>query len=304
MIIEQYIEQWLSYYTNKNTVLSYRFYLTKFITFCKTNNIIWYEVTSLQIIIFKNELVCKFDNNYAKLIFTVLQKFLSEMYNLNVISNKIITVKSIKYIDKHKNYYVINLEQFTELILLIETYLIIDNIKKDTLILLLELLFYAGLRLNEALSIKINAMFYRRSGCWLEIIGKGGSRGEIPIPFKLHERIRSYCLKYKQPRLYLLLNCFNSQLPLISKTSVYNLLKLAYSSIAKYTILSLRELTPHSFRRSYATYLYEQGLDVRYIQGNLRHRNFYMTMRYIHFTDEKRYNETTLKFGKPHNLTL
>lgn len=48
-----------------------------------------------------------------------------------------------------------------------------------------------------------------------------------------------------------------------------------------------RNITPHMFRHSFATYLIEEGVDVSCVQQILGHSSIRTTQIYIHFTAQK-----------------
>ena len=59
--------------------------------------------------------------------------------------------------------------------------------------------------------------------------------------------------------------------------------------LKKYTKLAglKRNITPHMFRHSFATYLIEEGMDVSCVQQILGHSSIQITQIYIHIAAKK-----------------
>ena len=145
----------------------------------------------------------------------------------------------------------------------------ISNLKHKAL---LSLIYSCGLRVGEALNLKINDLDSDRMLISVRN-GKGEKDRMVPLASNVLKLLRTYYKQY-QPSDYL----FNGaeQGP-YSATSIRNVLKRAvYKSYIK------KNVTPHTLRHSYATHLLEKGTDLRYIQVILGHSSVKTTEIYTH----------------------
>ena len=145
----------------------------------------------------------------------------------------------------------------------------IGNLKHKAL---LSLIYSCGLRVGEALNLKINDLDSDRMLISVRN-GKGEKDRMVPLASNVLKLLRTYYKQY-QPSDYL----FNGaeQGP-YSATSIRNVLKRAvYKSYIK------KNVTPHTLRHSYATHLLEKGTDLRYIQVILGHSSVKTTEIYTH----------------------
>ena len=130
--------------------------------------------------------------------------------------------------------------------------------------LLLDFLFYSGVRINELINIKHQDW----QGNQLKIHGKGNKVRYIFLP--------EFLIKYLDPNNpdYLFLNQRGNQ---IKAEYIRWLLK---TRTAKAQIK--KKITPHTFRRSFATLLYQKGAQLMTIQRLLGHASVQTTEGYIH----------------------
>lgn len=141
----------------------------------------------------------------------------------------------------------------------------------------MSLLYGTGIRLSEALALKINCIDGDRKQL-LIIKGKGAKDRYVDIPDCLLNLLRHY-FRYYRPQLYLF-NGAEKTIP-YSATSAQHLIKKA----AKKVNLG-KKVSPHVFRHCYATHHIESGSDLIYIQKQLGHRHLKTTAKYIHLIKE------------------
>lgn len=148
----------------------------------------------------------------------------------------------------------------------------IQNLKHKTLI---STIYSCGMRISEALNIKISDIDSKRMMVRIEN-SKGNRDREVMLSQNLLMLLREYYKVYK-PKKYIFEGQKGSK---YTARSAENILKKALkdSKINKNASL-------HTLRHSYATHLIEQGTDIRIVQELLGHKNIKTTQIYTHITD-------------------
>ena len=151
--------------------------------------------------------------------------------------------------------------------------------KRDRAIL--EVLYGCGLRVSEASGLKISSLFLDQG--FIRIIGKGNKERLVPIGEMAIDALESYMEDRPAPAAknddIVFLNRFGKS---ISRVSLFKIVK-------KYTLAAgiLKEISPHTFRHSFATHLIEHGADLRVVQEMLGHENIATTQIYTHVDSSK-----------------
>ena len=159
--------------------------------------------------------------------------------------------------------------------------------KRDKAIL--EVLYGCGLRVSEAANLRISNVFLDEG--FVKIIGKGDKQRLVPLGEVAADAIRSYLPERPVPSErryedYLFLNRFGKPL---SRISIFNLVKnqAMVAGIRK-------EISPHTFRHSFATHLIENGADLRIVQEMLGHESILTTEIYTHI-DTQTWHQSVLQ---------
>lgn len=146
-----------------------------------------------------------------------------------------------------------------------------SNVKHKTLLMLI---YSAGLRIGEALRLKIGdirsdegLIYLRRS--------KGMKDRRVPLSEKMLEALRDYYTIYK-PQDYLFEGQKGGQYTSRSAARVLQ------RSAARAGID--RKVTLHTLRHSFATHLTQRGVNVQYLQEILGHNSPKTTMLYTHLS--------------------
>lgn len=142
---------------------------------------------------------------------------------------------------------------------------------------ILELLYGCGLRVSEVSSIRISDIYI--NDCFVRIVGKGDKERVVPMGEPARDAILKYLEVRPEPALpkfddILFLNKSGGQL---SRISIFNMVKkqALEAGITK-------EISPHTFRHSFATHLIEGGADLRSVQEMLGHESILTTEIYTH----------------------
>lgn len=156
---------------------------------------------------------------------------------------------------------------------------------------LLELLYGAGLRVTELVSLRLGDLPRRRLGRWetREIIvrGKGGKERLCPLGAPALLAIRNW-LDVRDDEKYGT-GSGSFLFPSRGKTGHLTRRRLAQllEDLAIKTGLSPNRVHPHALRHAYATHLLQGGADLRSVQTLLGHADIATTQIYTHvLTDE------------------
>jgi integrase/recombinase XerD len=138
------------------------------------------------------------------------------------------------------------------------------------------LCYGAGLRINEALHLKIKDIDSAR-GLLHVRQGKGQKDREVPLSPRLLHSLRKYYKQHRPMGEYLFPGRGKQQV--LSKNAFAKVLKPAVdkAGISKH-------VTAHVFRHSYATHMIEAGVDLRSVQVLMGHASIQSTARYVHLT--------------------
>lgn len=142
---------------------------------------------------------------------------------------------------------------------------------------MLELLYAAGLRVSELVSLKLKNVFLEQS--YVLCQGKGGKERIVPFGHSAQEALREYLqkarpklLKREDPSLFL-----SSWGGAFTRQGFWKMLK-RYGGQAGLE----KKISPHVLRHSFATHLLEGGADLRSVQLMLGHSQITTTQIYTH----------------------
>lgn len=144
---------------------------------------------------------------------------------------------------------------------------------------MLETLYSCGLRVSELVNLKISNLYFNDE--FIKVIGKGDKERLVPIGSVAIKQINIYkdeirChVKIKKDQEdYLFLNKNGAKL---TRVMVFTIIKqLAFKIQLK------KQISPHTFRHSFATHLIEGGADLRAVQEMLGHESITTTEIYTH----------------------
>ena len=156
---------------------------------------------------------------------------------------------------------------------------------------ILEVLYSCGLRVSELVNLKISDLFPDEQ--FIRVFGKGSKQRLVPIgepalkAIRLYREIRDAGPVQKAAEDILFLNRRGGKL---TREMIFHIVKeqAAVAGIRK-------EISPHTFRHSFATHLVENGADLRVVQQMLGHESILTTEIYTHI-DTRKWQETILKY--------
>jgi integrase/recombinase XerD len=149
---------------------------------------------------------------------------------------------------------------------------------------LVELLYGAGLRVSEAVSLEKGAVALEDR--LVRCIGKGSKERIVPIGRQAAEALRRYLSRGRphldrrhRPELFL-----NAQGGPLTRAGAFLILRRR----AEKAGLDPARVHPHLLRHSFATHLLEGGADLRSVQEMLGHADLSTTELYTHVSDRRR----------------
>jgi integrase/recombinase XerD len=141
--------------------------------------------------------------------------------------------------------------------------------------LLLATIYAAGLRVSEAIALKVSDIDADRMTIRVEQ-GKGGKDRYVPLAARLLQELRTYWTT-APPRIWLFANRQGTRpIDITVAQKIYTMAKLR-AGIHK-------EGGIHALRHAFATHLLEAGIDLHTVQRLLGHRQIATTMRYFHLS--------------------
>ncbi|HHY37823.1 MAG TPA: site-specific tyrosine recombinase XerD [Clostridia bacterium] len=161
---------------------------------------------------------------------------------------------------------------------------------------ILETLYATGLRVGELVSLDVEDVDYSLG--YVQVVGKGGKERFVPLGSMAISALGDY-LERARPTLI----AKNRKAAVDSGPLFVNLRGGRLSTRGVRLILdriirkeaSLRKISPHTLRHSFATHLLEHGADLRAVQEMLGHASVSTTQIYTHVT-KKRLKEVYDKY--------
>ena len=144
---------------------------------------------------------------------------------------------------------------------------------------ILETLYSCGLRVSELVNLKVQNLFLDIG--FIKVLGKGMKERLVPIGTKAAECIILYMKEYRINinitegfEGYLFINRRGKNL-------TRNMIFIIVKDLVKKAGLN-KNISPHTFRHSFATHLIEGGADLRAVQEMLGHESITTTEIYTH----------------------
>jgi integrase/recombinase XerD len=257
----------------QNTIVSYRYDLTKYINFLKKNKINSFKEANKGII-----------NDYSVYL-------RGKRLGINSISRNLVAIKvfyRFMLTEGFINEDISSLIEFPRLskklpyaLSLREINILLDNKNysgklglRDKAIM--ELFYASGLRVSELIYLKINDINMKNR--MLKCLGKGSKERIIPFGNIAYQSLELYMNKlrpklvkdYMEDTLFL-----NNKGKMLSRQGIFYLVKqYAQKSGIK------KKISPHTLRHTLATHLLENGADLRSVQEMLGHADISTTQIY------------------------
>ncbi|MCZ8021827.1 MAG: site-specific tyrosine recombinase XerD [Cyclobacteriaceae bacterium] len=147
---------------------------------------------------------------------------------------------------------------------------------------ILEVLYSCGLRVSECVELKTGNLYLEEMGVgFVKVVGKGNKERLVPIGKEASKYVRIYIEQIRNGmpiqkgfENHLFLNRRGKKL---TRAMIFTIIKnLAAKAGIK------KNISPHTFRHSFATHLVEGGADLRAVQEMLGHESITTTEIYTH----------------------
>lgn len=147
---------------------------------------------------------------------------------------------------------------------------------------IIETLYGCGLRVSELIELKLSQLFFEEN--YIMVVGKGNKQRLVPISdhtikfiniYKNEVRIHQNIQKDFEDYLFL-----NRRGRSLSRVMIFTIIKQLTEKAG-----INKNVSPHTFRHSFATHLLKNGADLRSIQMMLGHESISTTEIYTHLDD-------------------
>lgn len=157
---------------------------------------------------------------------------------------------------------------------------------------IVETLYGCGLRVSEVINLKISDLYFQEG--FIKVTGKGDKERFVPIG----EVTRDYIIAYMDntrtmvphQKAFTDILFLNRRGRILTRAMIFTIVK----NLATAANLQ-KNISPHTFRHSFATHLLENGADLRAIQQMLGHESITTTEIYMH-VDKSHLREVMTSF--------
>lgn len=148
---------------------------------------------------------------------------------------------------------------------------------------IIETLYSCGLRVSELIGLKITNLYFEEG--FIRVIGKGNKERLVPVSPSVEKEVNLYrdFVRVHQDiksghEDILFLNRRGKQL---TRVMIFTIVKQLAEAISLH-----KNISPHTFRHSFATHMVENGANLRAIQEMLGHESISTTEIYTHLSDD------------------
>ena len=264
-------------YSN-NTIIAYENNIEKFFLYLKENNIVDLKDVNYQVA--RNYISYLYKDNYQpksinRMLSAVRSFFKYLKMNNKILLNPFELIEGPKIAKKLPKYLTIND---------CEKILLAPDLSNKTGIrdaLILELLYVTGIRVGELVNIQLNDILMPSKT--IKIMGKGSKERIVFYGTRCDSLLKKYLQVrssfFKKKIDYLIISNTGKQMSTKEIRNIINKLKTKAGIDMN--------ISPHTFRHTFATHMLNEGASLRSVQELLGHENLSTTTIYTHLTNEK-----------------
>jgi len=157
---------------------------------------------------------------------------------------------------------------------------------------ILEVLYGCGLRVSELVNLQLSDLHFEEG--FITVTGKGNKQRVVPLGKQATGQLRRYITEVRVhleiKRGYETFVFLNNRGAKLTRAMIFHIVK----SLAESAGIS-KNISPHTFRHTFATHLVENGADLRAVQEMLGHSSITTTEIYTHI-DREYLRQNILKF--------
>ncbi len=148
---------------------------------------------------------------------------------------------------------------------------------------IIETLYGCGLRVSELINLKLSDVYFNEE--YVKITGKGNKQRIVPLGYGASKHLKLY------------VSTTRNQVPVVKGHEDFVFLNNKGKKLSRVMIFIIvkslcekagikKNVSPHTFRHSFATHLIEGGADLREVQDMLGHESITTTEIYTHIDRE------------------
>jgi len=161
---------------------------------------------------------------------------------------------------------------------------------------ILETLYSCGLRVSELVNLRFSDLFFEEG--FIRVIGKGNKERLVPVSTSVEKEIGIYVDFYRKQQAVQTGNenvvFLNRRGAKLTRVMIFTIIKDLSEAIGL-----TKNISPHTFRHSFATHLIEGGANLRAIQEMLGHESITTTEIYTHL--DQRFLRDAIQSFHPRN---
>jgi integrase/recombinase XerD len=157
---------------------------------------------------------------------------------------------------------------------------------------IMETLYSCGLRVSEVINLEMTQVHWQEQ--YVQVIGKGNKERLVPISARALKHIELYINHWRN---HLEIDNASRNLVFLNRRGQGLSRQSVFLFIKKAALMAgvKKNISPHTFRHSFATHLVEAGADLRAVQEMLGHESITTTEIYTHL-DRGFLAETLMQF--------
>lgn len=164
---------------------------------------------------------------------------------------------------------------------------------------IIEVLYGCGLRVSELIGLKITNLFLAEE--FIKVKGKGSKERLVPIGSQAIKQLDIYL---NQVRIHQKIQKGHEDIVFLNRNGKILTRVMIFTIVKNLALLAeiKKNISPHTFRHSFATELVEGGADLRAVQEMLGHESILTTEIYTHLNRE--YLRDTLLMYHPRSKNV